>query len=102
MKLELPRRDFFIRQDPDYEFCEYLRSKGKFILKEVVKEIKKLDPESKIDYNILYDRISVWEGQRFIKSNNIATLGGPKYEYYFSEAALKILDRYKPSESHKI
>ncbi|NGX32341.1 MAG: hypothetical protein K1060chlam4_00382 [Candidatus Anoxychlamydiales bacterium] len=102
MKLELPRRDFFIRQDPDYEFCEYLRSKGKFILKEVVKEIKKLDPESKIDYNILYDRISVWEGQRFIKSNNIATLGGPKYEYYFSEAALKILDRYKPSETHKI
>ncbi len=95
MKLKIPRRDFFETNDTDHEFCNYLRAKGKFILKDIVREIHQLDPKSKIDYNLLYDRIHQWKVQGFIQSFNIATLGGPKFEYSFTEEALKILDRYK-------
>ena len=94
MEFNVPRLDFFETLDPNFDFCNYLRSKGKFILKEVVKEIQELDPDTKITYDILYNRISGWEHQGFIQRYNIATLGGPKYEYSFTKEALKKLDRY--------
>ncbi len=99
MKLNIPKRNFFVTFDGDFEFCIFLKSKGWFTLNKVLKEIQEIDKDTELNYNLLYDRISGWQKQEFIQRHNIATLGGPKYEYSFTKEALKILDRYKSNRS---
>lgn len=82
--MKLPKRDFFTTFHTNKKFLLSLNSKEYFILQEVCDEFS-------IEYSTFYKLIRAWERQGFIGKILIATLGGPKYKYFFTKKAKAIL-----------
>ena len=93
--MRLPDKEFFDCIDDDFEFFDYLESKGYFILNEVIEELNFKYKDLKLKYSTFYTRIQHWQKNDYIISVSIITLGGPRFKYILSEKARKILDKYR-------